>query len=126
VSAQKDGRDVTKESKDRGFTIVFRHDAWLQSIEGNPLPIRTASNSQITLDPLRSPKEFDHLVATTNSSAPHPGVIEYPGIYEIDGDMLKLCFGVESKSRPTEFATKANDGHFFAVLKRVKRKDKSP
>jgi uncharacterized protein (TIGR03067 family) len=43
------------------------------------------------------------------------------GIYELEGDTLKVCFGEE---RPTEFKTKANSKQWLLVLKRKKENDK--
>ena len=46
------------------------------------------------------------------------------GIYELDGDDLKLCLSVTTKERPTEFSAKPKSGHGFEVLKREKPKGK--
>jgi uncharacterized protein (TIGR03067 family) len=40
------------------------------------------------------------------------------GIYELNGDELKLCLTITGKKRPTEFAAKPKSGHGFEVLKR--------
>jgi hypothetical protein len=44
------------------------------------------------------------------------------GIYELQGDDLKLCLTITAKDRPTEFAAKPKSGHGFEVLKREKPK----
>ena len=42
------------------------------------------------------------------------------GIYEIDGDTLKVCFDPEGKKRPTEFKT-ASGSQTLVVHKRLKK-----
>jgi len=46
------------------------------------------------------------------------------GIYEMDGDDLKICFArMDSADRPTTFASRADGAEYIlAVLKRQKKK----
>ncbi len=62
----------------------------------------------ITLDTTKKPWWID---ITTNDLA-------LKGIYELDGDQLKICFNKDD--RPTEFATKPNHRITLFVLKRTK------
>jgi uncharacterized protein (TIGR03067 family) len=68
------------------------------------------------LDPSRSPKTID----VTMAEGPHKGTVML-GIYEIDGDTLKVCFDPEGKKRPTEFKSAAGSNYFFNVHKRIKK-----
>jgi uncharacterized protein (TIGR03067 family) len=43
-----------------------------------------------------------------------------PGIYELSGDDLKVCFDQAGKTRPTAFKTEAGDKVLLLVLKREK------
>jgi uncharacterized protein (TIGR03067 family) len=43
-------------------------------------------------------------------------------IVEVDGDALKACYDMESKGRPTEFATKEGSGHTLILYKREAKK----
>jgi hypothetical protein len=43
------------------------------------------------------------------------------GIYEIDGDTLKVCFDPQGKVRPTEFKSAPGSENFVNVHKRVKK-----
>lgn len=42
------------------------------------------------------------------------------GIYEINGDTLKICWAPSGKDRPTEFKSAEGSGVFLAVHKKVK------
>jgi hypothetical protein len=43
------------------------------------------------------------------------------GIYEFEGDTLKVCFDPTGKKRPTEFKSEPGSGNFVNVHKRVKK-----
>jgi uncharacterized protein (TIGR03067 family) len=62
------------------------------------------------LDPITSPKSID---------LTSPGTGTMPGIYSLDGDELRVCYGVDE--RPTGFAHDDRDGPYLQVLKRVGR-----
>ena len=42
------------------------------------------------------------------------------GIYQLDGDRLKICLGEPGKGRPAKFETKPGSGHKLLELKRAK------
>ena len=65
------------------------------------------------LDPSKSPKTID----VTMTEGPSKGTVML-GIYEIDGDTLKLCWNKPGGERPKEFAGKDKAG--YMVLKREK------
>jgi uncharacterized protein (TIGR03067 family) len=43
------------------------------------------------------------------------------GIYELDGDAFKSCFGAPDKERPNDFTSKAGDNRTLSVWKREKK-----
>jgi uncharacterized protein (TIGR03067 family) len=43
-----------------------------------------------------------------------------PGIYELDGDTLKVCYATGKAKRPEAFESKAGSVHVLAVFKRLK------
>ena len=68
------------------------------------------------LDPSKSPKTID----VTMTEGLNKGTVML-GIYEIDGDTLKVCFDAEGKKRPTEFKSAPGSQTFVNVHKRVKK-----
>jgi uncharacterized protein (TIGR03067 family) len=48
----------------------------------------------------------------------------YEGIYEIDGDTLKVCYALEGKDPPKAFESKEGTQTLFVVYKREKDKPK--
>src|SRR6202008_2499266 len=66
------------------------------------------------IDPSKSPKTID----VTMTEGPSKGVVML-GIYEFDGDTLKVCFDPQGKKRPTEFKSEAGSQNFLNVHKRV-------
>jgi uncharacterized protein (TIGR03067 family) len=44
-----------------------------------------------------------------------------PGIYEIDGDTVRVCFSRPGDDRPSEFSAKAGSGRTLVVYKREKK-----
>ena len=67
------------------------------------------------IDPAANPKAME----TTASTGPYK---DKPllGIYELDGDSLKICYAAPGKDRPTEFNSKAGSGWILTVHKRLK------
>jgi uncharacterized protein (TIGR03067 family) len=66
------------------------------------------------LDPSKSPKTID----VTMAEGPTKGAVML-GIYEINGDVLKVCFDPQGKKRPTEFKSTPGSEYFVNVHKRV-------
>ncbi len=68
------------------------------------------NNGTLTLDPSKSPKEFD--------AALEDGGQVVLGLYEIKGDTLKMCWSAPGGDRPA--ALKADEGKTLAVFKKAK------
>ena len=64
------------------------------------------------LDPSKKPRQID-IVYRMDGKDSKPVL----GIFRIENDTLTMCFG--EKERPTDFATKADDGRALFVLKRA-------
>ena len=69
--------------------------------------------AKITIDPTKSPKTIDYQV----TDGPTKGK-KHLGIYEIDGDTFKSCFGAPGAERPGDFASRQGDRQTFSVWRR--------
>ena len=80
-------------------------------------PAEPGSDSEFTckLEPGKKLKTIDMKVTKGANTG-----LRYLGIYQFDGDELKICFGVKpGNERPTKFATKDGSGTVLIVLKRA-------
>ena len=68
-----------------------------------------------TIDPTKKPKTIDY----TMTDGPTKGLKQY-GIYEIDGETVRVCFAAPGKDRPSEFTSKPGDGHTLTAWKMTK------
>jgi uncharacterized protein (TIGR03067 family) len=67
----------------------------------------------VTLDPSRKPKAMN----TWDQDGPFEDQT-VPGIYELDGETLKICFARPGEDRPKNFTTKEGTGFLFCVYKK--------
>ncbi len=69
----------------------------------------------VTYDPAKSPKTMD----IKGTKGPNKGRT-FLVIYELKGDEMRVCYDLSGKSRPTEFATKADTPLFLVTYRKVK------
>jgi uncharacterized protein (TIGR03067 family) len=107
VSLTRDGKevDVAKDA-----VRVIKGDTY----KINPRPDVTIEGT-FRIDPTAKPKQID----TTPTTGDNKGKTAL-GIYEIDGDTLKICWAPAGKDRPTEFKSAEGSGVFLAVHKKAK------
>jgi uncharacterized protein (TIGR03067 family) len=107
VSAEFDGEKATADS----VRLIS------MGIRDNKLTIHRANVKEVvvpipfTIDPTKKPKTFDQ--------QPRDGK-EIHGIFDLDGDILKICTAAPGKGRPTEFAAKRGTEQRLRVFKRIK------
>jgi uncharacterized protein (TIGR03067 family) len=77
--------------------------------------------AKITIDPSKTPKTIDYLMTAGFTK----GKTQL-GIYELDGDTFKACFGKPGAERPTDFTSKPGDGRTFSIWKRQKPAASAP
>lgn len=109
-SAERDGDKVPEEFA-RSLKRTVKGDEYIISRDGEEL-----SKGKFKLDASKKPKEID----LTPSSGPAEGQT-IKGIYELDGDTFKICYGPPEGERPKEFAAPAGSGNTLAVWKRDKK-----
>jgi uncharacterized protein (TIGR03067 family) len=94
----------------KGVVVIFEGDKHTVKKGDEIIQVGTQK-----LDPSKSPKTID----VTMSEGPHKGAVML-GIYEIDGDTLRVCFDPQGKKRPTEFKSAPGSENFVNVHKRIK------
>jgi uncharacterized protein (TIGR03067 family) len=70
-------------------------------------------DAEFTLDASHTPRHIDYL----NRSGKNSGKRQ-AGIYEIDGDILRICTAPPGGRRPADFSSKKGDGRSFTVWRR--------
>jgi uncharacterized protein (TIGR03067 family) len=109
TAAESEGQKAPEEEV-RSIKMTFSADKMTINQKGKDLPM------EFRLDPTKKPRTID-IVPT--EGAQKGKVIA--GIYQLDGDELKLCLSRPGKEqRPTEFATKAGSESVLLTLKRDK------
>ena len=108
VAMEADGEKAPEEIV-AALKLVFKDDT-LTFVPGEP----GFTNYTYKLDPTTKPAGFD----MTHADEKNKGETQ-KGIYSLEGDSLKICFGKPGQ-RPKEFTAKAKSGQAMYVLKRVK------
>lgn len=84
------------------------------TLEGGP-GFPKAKGGTYTLNPKEKLKTVDLV--------PQDGEFKgktFQGIYQLEGDEMKMCFAFPSKQRPTSFTTQADSGHVLEFWRRIK------
>src|SRR6516164_3853246 len=130
-AAQKEGADKKELEKFQGRWVLVSATidgkAWEEDeikhrsvvFKGEKLTLlykdKERGTASLKIDPSKSPAQID----TTAEDGPRQGGTS-KGIYKFDGDTLTICFVLDSKDRPTEFASKPGSGTLLIVHKRAK------
>jgi uncharacterized protein (TIGR03067 family) len=93
--------DVKLTVKDGKYTVLFGD--------------KQAATGTIKLDAGKTPRQIDAIAADGQFKDK-----AMPGIYEVKGDTMRVCFAQPGKDRPTEFHTKEGSGHMLFSYKRIK------
>src|SRR4051794_6711684 len=110
VAMETDGEDVPAEDF-KDYKSVYEGTR-LTLLDGD----RVRRRGIVTLESSRKIKAIN----TWDQDGPYADQT-VPGIYELDGDTLKLCFARPGEERPKEFTTKSGTGFLYCVYKRQKR-----
>ena len=110
VSLEIEGKKIPEETiKDSRLIIKGKEFTMKEKI--------ATYRGNFSTDPSKKPKTIDMKF----TEGPEKGNTSL-GIYELDGDNLKLCLTITAKDRPAEFAAKPRSGLGHEVLKREKPK----
>jgi uncharacterized protein (TIGR03067 family) len=90
-------KDATREFKEEKYTLT-------------PKAGDVINGAVKLLDSTKLPKQVDLEVNGQTLK----------GIYEVDGEMLNMCYNLNNPERPTEFVSKPDSGIVLVVHKRVK------
>ena len=71
--------------------------------------------AKITIDPSKKPKTIDYQMTDGFTKGK-----KQLGIYEVEGESFKSCFGKPGAERPTDFTSQPGDGRTLSVWKREK------
>jgi uncharacterized protein (TIGR03067 family) len=113
VSYEHDGK-AAPEEKVKTVKMVVKDDAMTFSMVG----LGKQPAATFKLDPKKEPKAIDVTPGGGDGTGKKDVVL---GIYELDGDKLKICLGIPGKDRPTAFATKEGERQTFITCKREKK-----
>lgn len=107
VSGSGDGQPLPDQMR-KQMKRVCKGDEATTTMAG-----RVYFTAKITIDPAKKPKTIDYQM----TEGPTQGKIQL-GIYELDGDTFKSCFGAPGAERPADFTTKPGDLRTLTVWKR--------
>jgi uncharacterized protein (TIGR03067 family) len=111
IESSEAGGMVIPPANLKGLVVIFEGDKHTVKMGDEVVQVGTQK-----LDPSKTPKAID----VTMTEGPNKGAVML-GIYEFDGDTLRVCFDPQGKKRPTEFKSPAGSENFVNVHKRVKK-----
>jgi uncharacterized protein (TIGR03067 family) len=108
VGAEEKGQKLSDdELKKMPVTLIIKEDKFTVKVGEQTL------EGTFKIDPAKKPKAYD--AKATNAEGKTEESI---GIYEIDGDMLKVCFVSADKERPKEFKADAGSDSLLHTYKK--------
>lgn len=107
VSMEREGETVPAEVF-AGRTCEYQFDGFTLKQDGEP-----RRRGIVTLDAGRSPKAIN----SWDLNGPYADAT-VPGIYELKGDRLTVCFSSPGSERPTRLSTKSGGGELLVVYER--------
>src|SRR5262249_31432880 len=110
VSAERDGQ-AAPEDFIKGIKRVVKGDDYTIT-KGD----ETVGKGKFKLDASKKPRHIDF---KPSEGAAAGQTLE--GIYELDGDKLKVCYSQGGGKRPTEFVSKEGSGLTLSIWKREKK-----
>ena len=110
VSIEAAGQKVTDEDKIKTRKLTTKGEKYTLKVGDETV------QGTIKINATKKPKTID----VKPDSGTNKGKTLL-GIYELDGDSLKICLALPDKDRPAAFATAAENGQQLVVYKQGKR-----
>jgi uncharacterized protein (TIGR03067 family) len=108
---ETDGKKLSADEL-KGRTICFSKNGYFLRTTNKLLQI-----GLLKIDTAKTPKKLN---ATILKGEHKDDILQ--GIYELDGDSLKICMDLEGQARPKEFKTEPKSGLTLMICKRVRAK----
>jgi uncharacterized protein (TIGR03067 family) len=115
VSGSADGQAMPEEMR-KQMKRVCKGDETTTTMGG-----QIFLKAKFAIDPAQKPKTIDYQMLEGFTKGK-----KQLGIYEVDGDTLKICFTAPGAERPKDFATQPNDGRTVSEWKREKKETSPP
>jgi len=109
VSIEAAGQKLTDEDKIKTRKLTMKGEKYTLKVGDETV------QGTIEINPTKKPKTID--VKPDSGSNKGKTLL---GIYELDGDNLKICLAAPGKERPTAFGTAPEIGQQLVVYKREK------
>jgi uncharacterized protein (TIGR03067 family) len=109
TSAETDGRKLSDEEL-KDVTVTYDAAGKFSVRRGGEVLYA----GTFKIDPAKKPKAIDY---TQTSEGGNQGMTVL-GIYEVQGDTLRVCTTPPGQGRPPEFSAKPGSGHFLRSYKR--------
>ena len=109
VSGSADGQSMPDEMR-KQMKRVCKGDETTTTMDGEVF-----LKAKFTIDPSKKPKTIDYEMIEGFTKGK-----KQLGIYELDGDTFKSCFGAAGAERPKDFASAPGDHRTVSVWKRQK------
>jgi uncharacterized protein (TIGR03067 family) len=115
ISGTANGQPMPEQMR-KQMKRICKRDETTTTIDG-----QIFIQAKITLDPSKKPKIIDYQMTGGFTKGE-----KQLGIYEVDGETFKACFGRPGAERPTDFSSKAGDGRTLSIWKREKPSAPAP
>ena len=111
VANEVDGQRAPEaEIKKADLRLTIQGNSFTYTAGGKPV-----LEGSFTIDPAKKPKHLD-----AKGTLPNGTMTKSIGIYELDGDTMRVCFVEGQGERPKEFKTAPGSNAILTVYKRVK------
>ncbi len=115
VSGSADGQPMPDEMRKQMKRICKGDEA--TTMMGTQVFLK----AKIVIDPSKKPKTIDYQMTEGFTKGKRQ-----LGIYEVDGDTFKSCFGKPGAERPADFTSKPGDGRTLSVWRRERQAPPEP